>query len=81
MAACCEHGHEPSGSVKCGEFLDWLTNRQLLNDCSVESVGQSESTSSTLGVSLSLFLPRGPQIVGQNIDPKTVSLAWQMLKL
>jgi hypothetical protein len=32
-------------------------------------------------VSLSLFLPRGPQIVGQNIDPKTASLAWQMLKL
>jgi hypothetical protein len=32
-------------------------------------------------VSLSLFFPRGPQIVGQNMDPKTASLAWQMLKL
>jgi hypothetical protein len=19
---CCEHGNEPSGSIKCGEFLD-----------------------------------------------------------
>jgi hypothetical protein len=24
-SSCFEHGNEPSGSVKCGEFLDWLT--------------------------------------------------------
>ena len=24
MADACECGNEPSGSVKCGEFLDWL---------------------------------------------------------
>jgi hypothetical protein len=22
MAGSCEHGNEPSGSIKCGEFLD-----------------------------------------------------------
>jgi len=22
VAGCCEHGNEPSGSIKCGEFLD-----------------------------------------------------------
>jgi hypothetical protein len=21
----CEHGDEPSGSIKCGNFLDWLS--------------------------------------------------------
>ena len=26
LAGCLEHGSEPSGSVKCGEFLDWLRN-------------------------------------------------------
>jgi len=25
----CEHGIEHSGSIKCGEFLDWLSNYQL----------------------------------------------------
>ena len=24
LAYACECGNEPSGSVKCGEFLDWL---------------------------------------------------------
>jgi hypothetical protein len=24
LAGNCECGNEPSGSVKCGEFLDWL---------------------------------------------------------
>ena len=24
MAGCCECGNEPSGSMKCGEFLDEL---------------------------------------------------------
>jgi hypothetical protein len=27
----CEHGNETSGSIKCGEFVDWLGNFQLLN--------------------------------------------------
>jgi hypothetical protein len=22
VVGCCEHGNEPSGSTKCGEFLD-----------------------------------------------------------
>ena len=25
VAGYCEHGDEPSGSIKCGEFLDYLT--------------------------------------------------------
>jgi hypothetical protein len=30
VAGCCEHGNEPSGSIKGGEFLDWLSDSQLL---------------------------------------------------
>jgi hypothetical protein len=26
----CDCGNELSGSIKCGEFLDWLRNYQLL---------------------------------------------------
>ena len=26
MVGCCECGNEHSGSIKCGEFLDWLIN-------------------------------------------------------
>jgi hypothetical protein len=25
VAGSCEHGNEPSGSIKCGEFLDKLS--------------------------------------------------------
>jgi hypothetical protein len=31
VAGTCEYGKEPSGSIKCGEFLDWL---QRLLSCS-----------------------------------------------
>ena len=30
VAEPCECGNEPSGSVKCGEFLDQLQTSQLL---------------------------------------------------
>ena len=30
VAESCECGNEPSGSVKCGEFLDQLQTSQLL---------------------------------------------------
>ena len=30
VADTCECGNEPSGSVKCGEFLDQLQTSQLL---------------------------------------------------
>ena len=30
VADACECGNEPSGSVKCGEFLDQLQTSQLL---------------------------------------------------
>jgi hypothetical protein len=26
----CEHGNEPSGSIKCWEILEWLHNWRLL---------------------------------------------------
>jgi hypothetical protein len=29
VADCCEHGDEPSGSIKGGEFLDQLRNHEL----------------------------------------------------
>jgi hypothetical protein len=28
----CEHGNEPSGSIKCSEILEYLSDRQLLKD-------------------------------------------------
>jgi hypothetical protein len=31
----CEHGNEPSGSIKCWEVLEWLHNCQLLKKGSV----------------------------------------------
>ena len=32
VADACECGNEPSGSVKCGEFVDQLQTSQLLKD-------------------------------------------------
>jgi hypothetical protein len=31
MAGCFEHGSEPSGSIKGGEFFDYLSDCLLLN--------------------------------------------------
>ena len=28
MAGTYKRGNEPSGSIKCGEFLDWLLNKK-----------------------------------------------------
>jgi hypothetical protein len=35
MAGACEFGNEPSGSIKCGEFLDQLRIGELLKKDSV----------------------------------------------
>ena len=35
VAGCCEGGNEPSGSIKCGIFLDWLNTCWLLRKASV----------------------------------------------
>ena len=35
MAGTCKSGNEPSGSIKCGEFLDHLGNGQFLKKFSV----------------------------------------------
>ena len=38
MAGICECRKEPLGSIKCGEFLDWLQTGQLLKeDCAAWS--------------------------------------------
>jgi hypothetical protein len=26
MVGCCDHGKKPSSSIKCGEFVDWLSD-------------------------------------------------------
>jgi len=38
MAVTCEYGDEPSGSIKCGEFLDYLQNHLASQEglCSME---------------------------------------------
>jgi hypothetical protein len=35
----CEHGNEPSGSIKCWEVLEWLHSWQLLEKDPVPEVG------------------------------------------
>jgi hypothetical protein len=35
VESSCEHGNEPSGSIKCCEILDELHNWQLLEKGSV----------------------------------------------
>jgi hypothetical protein len=32
VAGCCEHGDEPSDSIKDGEFVDYLNDSQLHKD-------------------------------------------------
>ena len=36
MASCCERGNEPAGSIKWGEFLDWLRNCRVINPLNAE---------------------------------------------
>ena len=38
MAGTCEYGDVPSGSIKCGEFLDLLQNQLASQEglCSME---------------------------------------------
>ena len=38
MAGTCEYSDELSGSIKCGEFLDWLQNTLASQEglCSIE---------------------------------------------
>jgi hypothetical protein len=32
VAGPCEHGNEPSGLIKGGDYLDWMSDCQLLKD-------------------------------------------------
>jgi hypothetical protein len=46
MVGCCGHGYEPSGFINGGEFLDQLSDYQLLKDYSPwQSASQSVSES------------------------------------
>ena len=42
MAGACEYGNELWGSIKCGEFLDWLQNQLASQEglCSMEEVSK-----------------------------------------
>ena len=35
MAGTCKNSNEPSGSIKCGEFLDYVRTGYLLKEGSV----------------------------------------------
>ena len=41
MGVSCECSNEPSGSIKCGEFLDWMKNLLASQEglCSMKLVG------------------------------------------
>ena len=49
VTEACECGNEPSGSVKCGEFLDQLQTSQLLKKSAPWSKCRSHTTSSRFG--------------------------------
>ena len=52
MGGTCECGYEPSDSIKCGEFLDWLRTGQLVKkDCCIELV-QNQKTECKGGIML-----------------------------
>jgi hypothetical protein len=36
LAGSCEHGNEPSGSIKGEEFLDYLSDQELLKKDSTQ---------------------------------------------
>jgi len=39
VASCCEHGNEPSGTIKGREFIGYLSDCQLLKkDCTPQSM-------------------------------------------
>jgi hypothetical protein len=48
----CEHGNEPSGSIKCWEFLEWLHNWQLLKKGSAPWVSEWVRTPWTRQISI-----------------------------
>jgi hypothetical protein len=40
----CEHGNEPSGSIKRWEFIEWLHNWQLLKEDSASGISECYRT-------------------------------------
>ena len=60
VAAACECGNEPSGSVKCGEFLDQLQTSQLLRKDSA-AAAWSECVQFSIDIAKSVALFDGSQ--------------------
>jgi hypothetical protein len=53
VVGCCEHGNEPSDSIKSGEFLDELRNYQVVQtDCAFYGVSLLHGGQYTLTVAL-----------------------------
>jgi hypothetical protein len=52
MENSCEHGNEPSGSIKCYEILEWLQNWRLLKKSSAPGVSKSPPIITTCFFSL-----------------------------
>jgi hypothetical protein len=57
VAGTCECGNESSGSIKCGEFLDWLqtgyfSRRTLLHGVSILAGGTECIQTRLLGATL-----------------------------
>jgi hypothetical protein len=46
----CEHGNEPSGSIKFWEFLEWLHNWQLLMKSSAPWVSEPSASLKRVGL-------------------------------
>jgi len=59
VARSCECGNELSGSIKCGEFLDWLRNFSFSRKTLLDSAGRSVGTLSGWTVSRSVGWPNG----------------------
>jgi hypothetical protein len=38
VVGSCEHGTKPSGSIEGGEFIDWLSDCQLLTDSALSVI-------------------------------------------
>ena len=67
VAGICECGNEPSGSIKCGEFLDQLQTGKLLKKDSAPW-GQYVSIRSYISVSLLIFTGVKTTLLINNAD-------------
>jgi hypothetical protein len=55
----CEHGNEPSGSIKCWEVLEWLRDWRLLKKSQLMELVMHSDSNIIVGVSV--YSPRKPR--------------------